>query len=242
MPPLLCGPQVGSSACNLISFTGVLYSISPPLLVFLASYAAAGTFVMTRVFGRRLTVRCVTSRDTAPLHVPPPLAPALTIPPHHPQVLNTTCLKTEGDFRFALARMREHAESVAFYGGARAEAGLAVGLLYRLAAALFERIACERKLTMFGAVMGHLKSQDLRTHSSRMILMSVLNMFVSIPPVEAYHHMTSFLPMMVLSKPCAPEPVNPSQHTALLEAPRKPILLRASASSSRQQYAGGVLH
>lgn len=106
---------------NLLSFAGVLYSISPPLLVFLASYAAAGTYVTTRVFGRRLTA------------------------------LNAACFKAEGDFRFGLARMREHAESVAFYGGARAEAGLAAGLLYRLAGALFERIACERKLNIFGA-------------------------------------------------------------------------------------------
>lgn len=67
------------------------------------------------------------------------------------QLLNTACFKSEGDFRFSLARMREHAESVAFYGGARAEASHTVGLLYRLAGALFERIACERKLTMFGA-------------------------------------------------------------------------------------------
>ena len=38
-----------------VRWPGVLYGISPPLLVFLAVYAASGTAVMTRYFGRVLT-------------------------------------------------------------------------------------------------------------------------------------------------------------------------------------------
>ena len=118
----------GSSLFSILSFAGVLYSISPQLLVFLAAYAALGTGLTTRLFGRALTR------------------------------LNAACLRSEGDLRFALSRMREHAESVAFYGGAAAEAEHSEGLLLRLRAALLARIACERGLNIVVELYGHMTS------------------------------------------------------------------------------------
>ena len=62
------------------------------------------------------------------------------------------------DLRFALARLREHAESVAFYGGAAAEYRHSNGLLVTLRTALLARIACERRLTVVVELYGHLTS------------------------------------------------------------------------------------
>jgi putative ATP-binding cassette transporter len=72
---------------QLFAFSGVLWSISRQLVVFLALYAATGTLVTFGVFGRRMIW------------------------------LNFRQLKREADLRFSLVRVREHAESIAFYRG-----------------------------------------------------------------------------------------------------------------------------
>ncbi|APW40418.1 ABC transporter ATP-binding protein [Rhodoferax koreense] len=75
------------SLMQLVAFSTVLWSISQVLVAFLALYAFLGTFVALYVFGTPL-IR-----------------------------LNFWQLRREADFRFGLMRLRENAESIAFYRG-----------------------------------------------------------------------------------------------------------------------------
>lgn len=75
------------SVLSVIAFSGVLWTISKPLVIFLVLYAVIGTVVTTFVFGKPL-VR-----------------------------LNFEQLKKEADFRFSLVRIRENAEAISFYRG-----------------------------------------------------------------------------------------------------------------------------
>ena len=75
------------SVIQLVAFSAVLWSISHVLVAFLAVYALAGTFIALFVFG----------------------APLIR--------LNFWQLRREADFRFGLMRVRENAESIAFYRG-----------------------------------------------------------------------------------------------------------------------------
>lgn len=77
---------------QLVAFCGVLWSISRTLVLFLVAYATVGTLVATFVFGRTLVT------------------------------LNLFQLRREADFRFSLVRVRENAESIAFYRGEQPEA------------------------------------------------------------------------------------------------------------------------
>jgi putative ATP-binding cassette transporter len=79
------------SVLAVIAFSGVLWGISKPLVIFLVLYAVVGTLVTTVVFGKPL-VR-----------------------------LNFEQLKKEADFRFSLVRIRENAEAIAFYRGEERE-------------------------------------------------------------------------------------------------------------------------
>jgi len=72
---------------QLIAFSGVLWSISKALVVFLLIYAIAGTAITMLVFGKVLIG------------------------------LNFHQLRREADFRFSLVRIRENAEAIAFYRG-----------------------------------------------------------------------------------------------------------------------------
>ncbi|TXT24107.1 MAG: putative ATP-binding cassette transporter [Planctomycetota bacterium] len=76
---------------QLIAFSGVLWSISKTLVVFLLVYATIGTLIASFVFGRKLVA------------------------------LNVFQLRREADFRFSLVRVRENAESIAFYRGEEPE-------------------------------------------------------------------------------------------------------------------------
>ena len=75
------------SVLAVIAFSGVLWGISRPLVLFLLLYAIVGTLVTTVVFGKPL-VR-----------------------------LNFEQLKKEANLRFSLVRVRENAEAIAFYHG-----------------------------------------------------------------------------------------------------------------------------
>ena len=79
------------TALQLIAFSGVLWSISKTLVLFLMAYAIIGTLIATFVFGRSLVA------------------------------LNQFQLRREADFRFSLVRVRENAESIAFYRGEEPE-------------------------------------------------------------------------------------------------------------------------
>nr|RNJ68653.1 MAG: ABC transporter ATP-binding protein/permease [Leptolyngbya sp. IPPAS B-1204] len=82
---------VFDSLLQLAAFTGVLWSISQLLMVFLILYAVIGTFFTAEVFGRPLVG------------------------------INAEQLKREADFRFSLVRVRENAEAIAFYQGQEPE-------------------------------------------------------------------------------------------------------------------------
>lgn len=79
------------SVLQVIAFSGVLWVISPKLVIFLVIYALAGTLITTGFFGRILVK------------------------------LNFEQLKKEANFRFGLVRIRENAESIAFYRGEQQE-------------------------------------------------------------------------------------------------------------------------
>lgn len=72
---------------QLVAFSAVLWSISRTLVGFLAVYASVGTVIALYVFGNPLIL------------------------------LNFLQIKREADFRFGLMRLRENAESIAFYRG-----------------------------------------------------------------------------------------------------------------------------
>lgn len=75
------------SLMQLVAFSAVLWRLSHTLVGFLVAYALAGTVLSLGLFGRPLIK------------------------------LNHWQLKREADFRFRLMRVRENAESIAFYGG-----------------------------------------------------------------------------------------------------------------------------
>ncbi|WP_218151275.1 ABC transporter ATP-binding protein/permease [Roseateles sp. YR242] len=75
------------SGMQLVAFCAVLWSLSKLLVAFLAVYATVGTFLALYVFGSPLIK------------------------------LNFWQLRREADFRFGLMRLRENAESIAFYRG-----------------------------------------------------------------------------------------------------------------------------
>ncbi len=72
---------------QVIAFSAVLWRISPTLTLILVIYVVSGTAIATGLFGRKLVK------------------------------LNYEQQKKEGNFRFGLVRLRENAESVAFYRG-----------------------------------------------------------------------------------------------------------------------------
>jgi putative ATP-binding cassette transporter len=76
-----------NSLLQLVAFSSVLWAIAPELVYFLVGYALVGTFFVVFVFGKRL------------------------------MTLNFNQLRREADFRFGLVRVRENAESIAFYRG-----------------------------------------------------------------------------------------------------------------------------
>jgi vitamin B12/bleomycin/antimicrobial peptide transport system ATP-binding/permease protein len=78
---------------QIVAFSGVLWYLSHTLVWTLVLYATAGTIFTTVVFGRPLVA------------------------------LNFFQLRNEADFRFSLIRVRENAESIAFYRGEDKEQG-----------------------------------------------------------------------------------------------------------------------
>lgn len=79
-----------NATINLISFSGILYGIYPPLFFVLLVYSIGGTGISV-LLGKNLVG------------------------------LNFMQEKKEADFRYGLVRVRENAESIAFYGGEASE-------------------------------------------------------------------------------------------------------------------------
>jgi putative ATP-binding cassette transporter len=80
-----------SAIFQIIISSFTLWKISQSLVFFLSVYAVAGTLITVGVFGKKLVK------------------------------INFDQLKKEADFRFGLVRIRENAESIAFYQGERQE-------------------------------------------------------------------------------------------------------------------------
>ena len=107
------------SLMQLVAFGAVLWSISHLLVGFLALYTIIGTVVALWVFG----------------------APLIT--------LNFWQLRREADFRFGLMRVRENAESIAFYRG-EAQERTRVDRQFNAAFSNFARlIKTQRSLNLF---------------------------------------------------------------------------------------------
>ncbi|MGI4777868.1 MAG: ABC transporter ATP-binding protein/permease [Janthinobacterium lividum] len=107
------------SLMQLIAFSAVLWSISHVLVGFLALYAVVGTVGALFIFG----------------------APLIR--------LNFWQLRREADFRFGLIRLRENAESIAFYRGEtqeRAEIDARFGAVFANYARLIKK---QRSLNLF---------------------------------------------------------------------------------------------
>jgi putative ATP-binding cassette transporter len=83
---------ISGNLIDLISFTGILWSISQSLTLILITYSIIGT-VVALLLGKRLIG------------------------------LNFNQLRYEGNFRYSLVHVRDHAESIAFYRGEEQESG-----------------------------------------------------------------------------------------------------------------------
>jgi putative ATP-binding cassette transporter len=104
---------------SMSAFFAVLYQISPKLLVFCFAYSMIGTYVTTAVFGGKL------------MH------------------LHFESLKKEANMRFFLVRLREHAESIALYRGAKRELKTLLRTLQQVIQVQKEKIVWNRHLDLF---------------------------------------------------------------------------------------------
>lgn len=107
------------AAMQLIAFSSVLWLISHELVYFLTVYTVIGSLVTTFVFGRPLTG------------------------------LNFLQLKKEADFRFSLIRVRENAESIAFYQGEMLESGQIQGRFQEVFTNMNKLVKWQFYLNMF---------------------------------------------------------------------------------------------
>ena len=108
-----------------VAFSGLLASLAPGLVGLLLGYAVLGTWVTAAGFGRRLTV------------------------------LAFNVLQKEADLRFDLVRVRENAESVAFYGADAREARSAAGRLEEAVAVSRKQVAVHAWLSLWQNIYGY---------------------------------------------------------------------------------------
>eukprot|EP00802_Teleaulax_amphioxeia_P007772 Tamp_07780.p1 GENE.Tamp_07780~~Tamp_07780.p1 ORF type:complete len:775 (-),score=172.86 Tamp_07780:113-2437(-) len=107
-----------TSVIDLVSFSGILYSIYPQLFAAIIAYSSFGTG-MTLWLGQALVQK------------------------------NFKQLQREADFRFSLVRMRENAESIAFYGGEALEMKQIKTRFDKTIDNYFSLIATQRNLELF---------------------------------------------------------------------------------------------
>ncbi|CAI5463569.1 unnamed protein product, partial [Closterium sp. Yama58-4] len=136
---------------DLISFSGILYSIYPPLFAVLLAYSLGGTaisvcaildlisfsgilysiypplFAVLLAYSLGGTAISVYLGRVSAASMPLPCLTSLPLSHSRSQELvglNFLQEKKEADFRYGLVRARENAESIAFYGGERSETRL----------------------------------------------------------------------------------------------------------------------
>eukprot|EP00887_Chlorella_sp_A99_P007088 scaffold2.g7088.t1 len=110
---------------NCVAFAGLLWSIEHRLVLFLFAYAFLGTWITAVGFGRRL--------------------------------MELTCvvLQREADLRFELVRVRENAESVAFYRGDQREAAVAARRLGAVVTTTLLSVAWQAWLSLWQNVYNY---------------------------------------------------------------------------------------
>jgi putative ATP-binding cassette transporter len=104
---------------TVLGFASILFSIAPVLVIFLVLYAVAGTYISVNIFGAKLV-------------------PA-----------NAEVMKVEGDFRFALVRLGENSESVAFYNGGKQELDVMESRFQKVIDSVLDLVIWQRHLSMF---------------------------------------------------------------------------------------------
>ena len=110
---------VFSKMLNMVAFCGILWSISPNLVYVLILYSVVGTFGTQAIFGGTL------------------------------QQLAFALLKKEANLRFALTRIREHAESIFFYRGGERERCIIQERLDDVVTTSFDQLAANFRLQVF---------------------------------------------------------------------------------------------
>lgn len=108
-----------SKVFHSFAFTGVLWSIAPELVYFLLLYSVVGTFVTIHIFGKKI------------MH------------------LKLQGLQKEADFRYSLVRIRDNAESIAFYRAEKHELHSIKGFFSALVKNARELIIWSRHLALF---------------------------------------------------------------------------------------------
>ncbi|HEV2335385.1 MAG TPA: ABC transporter ATP-binding protein/permease [Stellaceae bacterium] len=123
-----------SSAVTLISFLFILWNLSGSLTIPLwgGSQIAVPGYLVFAAFIYAIVGTWLTHRIGRPLAA---------------LVFNQQ--RYEADFRFSLVRLREHAESVAFYGGEEREYGVFDGRFSRVVANWWDIIRRRKKLSWF---------------------------------------------------------------------------------------------
>eukprot|EP00958_Prasinococcus_capsulatus_P015913 scaffold1741_cov409-Prasinococcus_capsulatus_cf.AAC.12 len=114
-----------SSTVDLITFSGILYSIYPPLFAVLGVYAVGGSAASIAI------VRAESCRGK-------PLVG-----------LNFNQERREADFRFGMVRVRENAESIAFYKGEEIEIRVILARFGALLDNYSKLLIAERNLDFF---------------------------------------------------------------------------------------------
>ncbi|CAM6094647.1 unnamed protein product [Calypogeia fissa] len=114
-----------NATIDLISFSGILYGIYPPLFAVLVVYSIGGT-ALSVALGKGLVG------------------------------LNFMQEKREADFRYGLVRVRENAESIAFYGGEHSEIQLLLERFKQSFANYSELLIASRNLDFFTSAYRYL--------------------------------------------------------------------------------------
>eukprot|EP01052_Picozoa_sp_SAG31_P001209 SAG31_NODE_40_length_31360_cov_6.751575_17_plen_170_part_00 len=152
----------------MVGFAGVLWSIAPDLVFFIFFYAAFGTAVSVCIFGRPIVL------------------------------LNQSRLAREADLRFALVRLRENAESVAFYQAGRSSRREIGNRMTTLVHTVVELIVWRRNLNVFQVcqygMMYHLSLSKTYMHVPN---------GTERPPLilrqTGFHYATIIVPSMILA-------------------------------------------